>query len=140
MDLFKLPGSSYIKPGLLSKTKDQLTKKEPFKVSTNATQKPSCELFAPQPKRIFTRDYSGAVPKHLLADRKRCRSPSDSPDPSPDHKQIKLSSAQATGQINVVSDLTKKKAFLLQKEKYLKRKIQELSNDLEPKSKNGKFC
>ena len=67
LDLFKLPGSDYIKPGLLTKTKDQLAAKKADAFTTsNVKQKPSCELFAPQPKRVFTKDYSHAI-KHLLA-------------------------------------------------------------------------
>ena len=66
LDLFKLPGSDYIKPGLLTKTKDQLANKNDAFKTSNVKQKPSCELFAPQPKRVFTKDYSNAIPKHLL--------------------------------------------------------------------------
>ena len=201
LDLFKLPGSSYVKPSLLCKTKNQLQKLDSSKV-TIVNQKPSCELFAPQPKRIFDKDYTKAIPKYLLLPdntvkpptklvcnrklvkkpvknmaagevdicaaiemdmlkspleleggapqvemshdafkRKRDRSPTpESEDLSPDQKQIKLSQPQITGQHNTVSDDIKKKAFLLQKQKYLKRKILDLSGDFETTCKIPKLC
>jgi len=170
LDLFKLPGFSYIKPGLLSKTKNHLQKIHTSKL-TIAKQKPSCELFAPQPKRIFDKDYSKAIPKHLLlpdntvkpptklvCNRKLVKKPAknmaagvdaikrkrdptpDGEDLSPDKKQIKLSPPGITGQHSIVSDDTKNKAFLLQKEKYLKRKFINLSGDLETKCKIPKIC
>ena len=66
LGLFKLPGSNYIKPGLLTQTKDQLANNNDAFKTPNVKQKPSCEIFAPHPKRVFTIDYSNEIPKHLL--------------------------------------------------------------------------
>ena len=60
LDLSKLLGSEYIEP------KDQYSRNDAFTIS-NEKKKPSCELFAPQRKRVFTKDYSNYIPKHLLS-------------------------------------------------------------------------
>ena len=54
LDLSKLLGSEYIEP------KDQYSRNDAFTIS-NEKKKPSCELFAPQRKRVFTKDYSNSV-------------------------------------------------------------------------------
>jgi len=74
LDLFKLPGSNYVKPGLLTKTKDQLADKPKPKISTEK-QKPSCSLFAPQPKRVFAQNYYWAIPKHLRLPNNKVKPP-----------------------------------------------------------------
>ena len=61
LDLFQLLGSEYIDPKIT-----QFSRNNAFTIS-NEKKKPSCDLFAPQRKRVFTKDYSSAVPKHLLA-------------------------------------------------------------------------
>ena len=66
LGLFKLPSSNYIKPGLLTQTKDRLANNNDAFKTPNVKQKPSCEIFAPHPKRVFTKDYSNEIPKHLL--------------------------------------------------------------------------
>ena len=66
LGLFKLPSSNYIKPGLLTQTKDQLANNNDAFKTPNVKQKPSCEIFAPHPKQVFTKDYSNEIPTHLL--------------------------------------------------------------------------
>ena len=66
LDPFKLPGSDYIKPGLLTNTKDQLANKNDAFKTSNVKHKPSCELFAPQPKRVLLKScllYTSPSPR-----------------------------------------------------------------------------